>query len=139
MAWVLRGGWKWIGGALLIAGIYWWGSSWLADYHHMKERAAAADVAEAKLIDREKRLEWVKGQWRQNKHDADVARAELRAADENRRAFFSALGRPKNEAVETDPRCLPHDDDRRVRNEAWDRYIPGFGRNGVGSSLPAVP
>lgn len=139
LGWFLGGGWKWIGGAALLIAAYIWGAAWLANYHHLQERAKVADQVEAQLKDEHGRLEWVRGKWHEAQRDRDSARAELRGTDKARGDFFAAIGRLKNDGVQKDPRCWPADDDRSVRNGAWEKLSPGFGSYGDRGKMPAVP
>lgn len=140
LKWFLGGGWiKCLEGLAVIALVA-WGAMWLHNYHAMQAKAAKADQLQGQLTDEHARLDVALAAKRQAETDRDLARHLLVMSDQDRNAFFDALRKGmKNAPVVVNPLCWPSDADRSVRNDAREKYAPGFGTVGTGSSLSAVP
>ena len=138
--WFFGGGWKWVAGAVVIGGLTIWGVSWLNHYHDLQDKAARTEKAEGQIKDFTTRLDKAVAAKAAADKERDKARAQLAQADADRATYFNMLKEGlKNAAVRTNPVCWPTDADRRVRNEAPGRFIPGFGTVGAGGGLPAAP
>lgn len=138
--WFLGGGWIKCLEGLAVAAAIAWGALWLHNYHVLQAKAALADGLTAQLSDEHSRLDKALGAQKDAERDRDEARKVLAMSDADRAAYFAMLAKrmPANAPIRTNPLCLPSDDDRRLRNEATAKFVPGFGSTGIGGGLPAI-
>ncbi len=119
LPWILNGGWKWLLGSIaaLVVGLYVY--SWVSHYHRLEAEAAKVPALEAfmaKSIQADK--------------DRVAADAALTTWQTAKADILGQIRKSmKNAPIQTNPVCFPTADDRRVRNDAFDKLLPA----------PAVP
>lgn len=119
LPWILSGGWKWLLGgiAALVVGLYVY--SWVSHYHHLEAQAAKVPALEAFMA-------------KSKQADADRIKADqaLSTWEAAKGDILATIRKSmKNAPIQTNPVCFPTADDRRLRNDAFDKLLPA----------PAVP
>lgn len=119
LPWLLNGGWKWLLGGAVAIGIAIYVMSWVSHIRHLESEAAKVPALEAfmaKSIQADK-----------DRAAADRALSTWQGAKSDILATIRKS--MKNAPIQTNPDCFPSADDRRVRNDAFDKLLPA----------PAVP